>query len=160
MIEYRALSECAIYYPIMAFWSYMEWYQTRTIPFNAVLNAYKERSFSEGPAVSYIALENTLPIGMVSLKNNDLWSRKDLNPWLASLYVVPEHRNRGIASGLIELIIHKAQEMDHERIFLFLGPRESASLEKFYTARGWIFYDHAIDNDENPTQIFYYPLKP
>ena len=38
---------------------------------------------------------------MVSLKENDLWSRKDLNPWMASLYVVPEYRGKGIGSSLV-----------------------------------------------------------
>jgi len=47
-------------------------------------------------------------VGSVSLVNGDCEARRDLDPWLASLYVVPAFRGRGHAQRLIEAAIHHA----------------------------------------------------
>ena len=58
------------------------------------------------------------------LKENDLWSRKDLNPWLASLYVINEYRNKGIATQLIHSVCKKAQQLGIDTMYLFLAHTE------------------------------------
>lgn len=52
------------------------------------------------PATLLLLDENTLA-GSVSLVMNDLPTHLDLNPWLASLYVFPGYRERGLAKRLI-----------------------------------------------------------
>jgi GNAT superfamily N-acetyltransferase len=104
---------------------------------------------------TFTAVFNTLPIGMASLKENDLWSRKEINPWLASVFVLPEFRNSGIGSLLIEKILEKSNSQNFKRLHLFLGSSDNANLENFYIKRGWNFLDSAVDNDGKDTKIFY-----
>jgi GNAT superfamily N-acetyltransferase len=92
------------YASILAFWAYREWYKTRSIPFEIIIKSYKERVNAERIPMTWIAIEDDIPAGMVSLKENDLWSKKNLNPWLASLFVLPEYRNRGIGYLLIKQV--------------------------------------------------------
>ena len=96
----KPLGECPDYAPVLAYWSYNLWYRSRPIGYDLIIKAYRQRAAGTGVPAAFVAIEEDMPVGMVSLKNDDLWSRKDLNPWLASLYVVPEFRRRGIARVL------------------------------------------------------------
>ncbi|HOT46194.1 MAG TPA: GNAT family N-acetyltransferase [Spirochaetota bacterium] len=146
------------YAPILAHWSFMEWYRTRSIDFTLVLRAYQERAHSEGIPLSFVAVDGSLPVGMVTLKLDDLWSRKDLNPWLASLFVLPQYRKSGAGHALVRAITARAKELGYERIYLFLGQHDREWLEGFYVSRGWAVVENAVDNDGLETKILAYDL--
>jgi GNAT superfamily N-acetyltransferase len=158
MAEIKPLKECPDYAPILAYWSYNLWYRKRPIDFDVILKAYGQRAASDRVPLSMVAIEESMPVGMISLKLDDLWSRKDLNPWLASLYVVPEFRNRGIAEMLVNAVVEKARALGYQELYLFLGPEEHMDLALYYSNRGWHYMEDAIDNDDQPTKIFYYSL--
>ncbi|PKL41146.1 MAG: hypothetical protein CVV44_00475 [Spirochaetae bacterium HGW-Spirochaetae-1] len=157
-IEIVSLEEKPDYAPLCAHWSYTQWYRERDIPFDLNLKAYQQRTIGTTIPTAYVATIDTLPVGMGSLKENDLWSRRDLNPWLASLYVMPEFRGMGIAGRLIDAIITKARDLGFEKIFLFLGHNEEMDLARFYEMRGWRFHESTIDNDGKETDIYFYGL--
>ena len=86
--------------------------------------------------VSLVALEENELLGMVSLIFNDLPGYEHLNPWLASLLVLPEHRKKGAGSRLVceaerLLVLNQVA-----RAYLFT---ELAS--SFFEKLGW----HAIE---------------
>ncbi|MBN2402463.1 MAG: GNAT family N-acetyltransferase [Spirochaetes bacterium] len=145
------------YAPILAFWAYKEWYQTRSITFDLVIKAYEERTKNAKIPVTWIVIEDEIPVGMVSLKENDLWSRKDLNPWLASLFVLPEYRNRGLGYLLIRQVIEKAKSLKYNRLHLFTES-DKYNLENYYIKSGWSFLEKEKGNDKNIIKIFYYNL--
>ncbi len=157
-IDIRLLRDLPEYAPILAFWSYREWYMERDITFDVVLKAYKARASGTSVPLSFCAVTRALPVGMVSLKRDDLWNRKDLNPWLASLYVVPEFRNRGIAGSLMQAVITEAAGLGLDTLYLFLGRPEINKLRDYYVKRGWVFFDHGTDNDGGATEIYSYSL--
>lgn len=136
----------------------MEWYLERDIPFEANLRSYRARARVDRVPMTLVALRGSLPAGMVSLKENDLWTRKDLNPWLASLLVVNEFRGEGIGRMLVEELVSRARDLGLERIFLFLDSRELERLERFYITLGWRFMEDAVDNEGHDTKIFFYDL--
>jgi GNAT superfamily N-acetyltransferase len=145
------------YAPILAFWAYREWYKSRSIPFDLVIKSYKERINSDQIPMTWIAIEDDIPVGMVSIKNNDLWSRKDLNPWLASLFVLPDYRRRGVGFMLIKQVIEKTNLLQYPSLYLFTD-YDNNQLGKYYTKTGWSFLEKAKGNDENMINIFYYNL--
>lgn len=157
-IKIIPLNNVPEYYPILSFWSYKEWYLKRNIEFDVVLKDYKRRGGTLSLPFTSVAVCNSMPVGMASLKENDLWSRKDINPWLSSLYVIPEFRGRGIGERLTVEIQKKASVLNYKKIYLFLGNSESGLLKNFYQKRGWKYFDHAIDNDGNDTEIYIYNL--
>ena len=159
MAVIKLLNDHPDYAPILAFWSYMEWYRNRPIEFDIVLKFYQIRKNDKTLPISWVSIEDGIPVGMISLKENDLWSRMDLKPWLSSLYVLPEFRNLGIGTLLIKSVIDKSRELGYSRLYLFTAQSKEYQLDNFYIRKGWRFFDNAIDNDGMETKIFIYFTK-
>lgn len=156
MAQIKLLNQCPDYAPLLAYWSYNLWYRKRPIEYDTIIKDYRKRAAGNEIPLAFVAIDETMPVGMASLKPNDLWARKDLNPWLASLYVVPEFRNRGIAGALVDAVVARGRDLGFERIYLFLGPHEHLDLSRYYSKRGWRYLEDALDNDNHPTKIYYY----
>ena len=159
MLKIYPLHEKKSVYPILAYWSYLHWFINRDISFNLVMHKYKKRAESDELPCSFVALWDEFPVGMVSLiKKVDLQSREELTPWLSALYVLPDHRNRGIGTELINAVLNSSSEKGFKRIFLFLDNRGIIKLEKYYSARGWIYFDDVFDSEGNNTKILFHEL--
>jgi N-acetylglutamate synthase-like GNAT family acetyltransferase len=68
----------------------------------------------------------------VSLKPQDLEIRPQLTPWLGGLLVVPEWRNRGVASLLMQRAVSEARRLQLPTLFLW-----THSAEGLYRRLGW-----------------------
>src|SRR6056297_2391061 len=158
MAKILRLEDCADYAAVLAYWSYNLWYRDRDITYDTIIKAYRVRTGTDTLPLAWAAVAEDMPVGMASLKMDDLWSRKDLNPWLASLYVVPEFRNRGIAGQLVEAVLAGAKFAGFPRVYLFTAPGEDIDLGKYYSKRGWKYLEDETDNDGHPTQIYYYDV--
>jgi len=156
MLTIYPLYEKKSLYPILAYWSYLHWFLHKNLSFNLIMHEYRKRAESDELPCSFAAIWDEFPVGMVSLRKTDLLSREDLSPWLSALYVLPEYRNRGIGSELIETVLNSSRMKGFKRIFLFLDNRDIIELEKFYSSRGWIYLDDGHDCDGNNTKIFYH----
>jgi GNAT superfamily N-acetyltransferase len=60
--------------------------------------------------------------------------RDDLTPWLCGVYVVPEHRRRGIASELVRHAMQVAKRLGVEALYLYA---ETDAAEALYRSVGW-----------------------
>jgi GNAT superfamily N-acetyltransferase len=80
----------------------------------------------------YIALLKESIIGTYALIRNDLNSRQDLYPWLACLYVYPEHRGNGIGAHLLQHALQETRRKGFKNLYL------STDLEGYYEKYGWI----------------------
>lgn len=96
----------------------------------------------------YIVLDGTDIIASYALVTNDLISRQDLYPWLACLYVNPEHRNKGIAEKLLEHGLSQTKDKGFTSLYL------STDLENFYEKKGWEFYATGINIDNSTIKIY------
>ncbi len=70
-------------------------------------------------------------VGTATLMDDDL-EGDPRNPWLASVYVPPEERGRGVASALVRAIEGLAARLGHRRLYLF-----TASAPALYAGLGW-----------------------
>jgi len=100
--------------------------------------------FSEGTKkgsvpLTLVALVSEKPAGMISLWQSDFDGRPDLSPWLASLFVHPSHRKKGIASRLIKKLEAEACRLSFQQ--LYLVTEESRTL---YQTHGWSEIDHVV----------------
>lgn len=86
--------------------------------------------------ITFVAIENGRVLGTASLDFADLPPRDDLTPWLASVYVLPEFRARGLGAKLVEAVENEAKAKGFERIYLHTSDREG-----FYAKRGWQLVD-------------------
>jgi len=72
-------------------------------------------------------------LGSVSLvANDDLAGWAHVTPWLASLYVRPDERGKGVAAALITDALAVARGRGHEYIHLFTSGRED-----YWARHGW-----------------------
>ncbi|MCE9620864.1 MAG: GNAT family N-acetyltransferase [Actinomycetia bacterium] len=72
-------------------------------------------------------------LGSVSLlTTDDLPGFAHLTPWLASLFVAPHARGRGVGSMLVEHALADAHSNGIATVYLF-----TAGQEQYYLARGW-----------------------
>jgi GNAT superfamily N-acetyltransferase len=60
-----------------------------------------------------------------------------MRPWLASLYVVPERRGKGIGTALTIAIQQMAGRIGCDALYLFTKERTS-----FYEGLGWILFSN------------------
>jgi predicted N-acetyltransferase YhbS len=82
--------------------------------------------------VTFVALIGDAVVGSASLIAHDLPERSDLGPWLASLYVAPEHRRQGIGAALAERVVEEAVLLGIPMLYLFTFDRED-----YYARLGW-----------------------
>ena len=72
-------------------------------------------------------------LGSVSLiATDDLPGYEHVGPWLASLFVHPRGRIRGLGERLVNHAVQAATEAGHAEVFLF-----TAGQAEFYLQRGW-----------------------
>lgn len=70
--------------------------------------------------------------GTASLVPDDGDIRRDLSPWLASVYVLPAFRGRGIASALVRHLEARAAASGHAALHLFTPDQQA-----LYARLGW-----------------------
>jgi predicted N-acetyltransferase YhbS len=82
--------------------------------------------------IAFVALDDGDSIvGTASLILDDL-EGDPRNPWLASVYVPPEHRKKGIASALVRAVEQAARRIGYDRLYLFTSTAPS-----LYAGLGW-----------------------
>jgi len=91
--------------------------------------------------LTFVAIVDGKPAGMISLRETDFKESADLSPWVASLYVHPSHRNKGVSSLLVKRLEREAEKLGYKR--LYLTTEDSKGL---YEKLGW----RAIDRVRTP----------
>jgi len=84
---------------------------------------------------TFIAEDNTV-LGSAAVIQNDMQTRTELSPWLASVYVSPENRKRGIGTKLVQHIMSCVKNEAYNTLYLFTADRET-----FYEGLGWQIFD-------------------
>ena len=82
--------------------------------------------------VAFVALDDGDEIvGTASLIFDDL-EDDSRNPWLASVFVLPTHRKKGIASALVRTVEDTARRLGYSRLYLF-----TSTAPDLYASLGW-----------------------
>lgn len=92
------------------------------------------RQHSEQPGIptTLIAIEEDILLGSASLVENDLTTHPHLSPFLASVYVAPAYRRRGIASALVRQVVDEAQQLGVTTLYLITPDQQ-----RLYAHLGW-----------------------
>ena len=96
----------------------------------------------------YVAIVDGKPAGAVGLLRADLFSRQDIFPWMADLYVCPECRSQGIGSALQDFIIAKAKQLGYPTLYLY------TPLVGYYEKKGWEYLGDEMDRDGETVRIY------
>ena len=133
MIAVVPLFDRAEFIPLVAQWNWDEWRDLLPVDsceaFAADLRARTRR---DGIPIHFLALDDGVPVGTSSLIADDLPTRPELTPWLASLYVVPSRRACGLGTMLVKHAVDAARGFGIETLYLYTPGQEA-----FYRRLGW-----------------------
>ncbi|MBI4764061.1 MAG: GNAT family N-acetyltransferase [Deltaproteobacteria bacterium] len=118
--------------PVLADWHHREWSYLN--PNETVEQRIADmQSYLTDRLVpsTFIAKEEEL-LGSAAVIEHDLDTRPELSPWLASVFVAPEHRGKGAGSKLVIHVMEKAREAGISALYLFTPDKEH-----FYQKLGW-----------------------
>ena len=87
----------------------------------------------------YLASAGDYPLGTVSLVGLDMPLRPLLSPWLASLWVLPAWRRRGVGTRLLAHAENRAAAVGLSPLYLFTENRQP-----FYARRGWQSWEQLV----------------
>ena len=80
---------------------------------------------------TFLAIDGEL-LGSAAIVDNDMETRPELSPWLASVYVTAQNRNNGIGAKLVNHVIEQAKFKDINKLYLMTPDKKN-----FYQALGW-----------------------
>lgn len=103
--------------------------------------------------LTVVAHENGELLGSASLIPHDMETRMELTPWLAGVFVGPEHRRRGIGAQLVRRIMAEAAALQIATLYLY-----TVHSEAFYANLGWSLQEHTAYR-EQPVAIMTYRPK-
>ncbi len=143
------------YVDIVVDWNYNEFVikEGKNKDKSKIKEFYSNSNYDKFP-ICYIAIEEKVCLGTVSIFNNDLKPRQDLSPWLGALYVSEKHRGRGIAAKLIDKVLEKVSKMEYKAIYL-----RTEHTADYYKTRNWSFLSNEVDIDGRNTEVYLFDLK-
>jgi predicted N-acetyltransferase YhbS len=118
--------------PVVAAWLHALWWQSGGYTLDETEAFLRKASGPAAPCV-LVAERDGEALGTATFDTEDLPSRPDLSPWLASVLVKPEARRQGVATALVSAVERLALAQGVRHLWLFT-PDQAA----FYAARGWV----------------------
>jgi len=132
-IRIEHLAERIAVIPTLALWEQQEWgHLLPDTTFEMLILHFEQKSIPHQISQTFVAVAGEKPVGMASLDPHDLETRPELSPWLASVYVAPEFRNRGVGSRLVRTVMAEAEALGLEKLFVF-----TPNKVEFYRSLGW-----------------------
>lgn len=126
------LADHLTYVPILARWHYAQW---STLEPGLTVEQWEARLQSHSRKqipTTFIAYSGEILLGSASLIAHDMDTRMDLSPWLACVYVAPEHRRQGIGTALVQRVVQEVRALGGDTLHLFTPDKEA-----FYARLGW-----------------------
>lgn len=105
------------------------------------LRAREHEARGDGVPNAWVAFVEDVPVGCVSLIAHNMDTHLELSPWLAALFVLPDHRGLGICSALVRTCEEEATALGTRTLYLF-----TSQAHDFYQRLGWV--DLAEDHYE------------
>ena len=104
--------------------------------------------------VALVAKIDGVLAGVCLLVRSELEPCHPVSPWLAGLYVAPEHRCRGVGRALVRAIEYQARQRGHRRVHLYTD-----GAVPYYERLGWSTIDR-IEWKGTPTVLMARELQP
>jgi GNAT superfamily N-acetyltransferase len=109
------------------------WWQGKGYPLDYIEGRVAESLDGAAVPFAVVAHEDGLFLGTASVIPSDLDERPEYSPWVAAVWVDPEHRRRGIGAALVRKATQGAFESGADLVYLCALPEKRA----FYERLGW-----------------------
>jgi N-acetylglutamate synthase-like GNAT family acetyltransferase len=120
----------------LALWSISEWgadFPSDTVDTYKDLYRQSRDSVTGEPRVFVALDEHGQPMATVTyINNDDLPNAIEPGPWLAALFVHPNHRRHGIGATLVDVVVNHARQLRATDLYLY-----TADKVDWYARLGW-----------------------
>lgn len=108
----------------------------------SLLTGLVQDSFGPGPVpTTFVAHHGDNFLGTVAVIACDEDTRPQFTPWIAALWVEPEHRRQGIGAALVHKAAAFAFNTGASRVHLLSGPHRCS----YYESLGWSVLEQMED---------------
>ncbi len=154
MLQIQFLADVPQQVNPLADWHHAQWQHLfKDWTLDVVRAELQEHAECKTLPTTLVLLENRRLLGSVSLIEEDAAEFTHIgSPWLASLYVKPSERGRGLGRKLVLALIEHAKAINLEKLFLFTPEHQH-----FYEKLGWQSIQQAVLQGEAVT-IMHYPI--
>lgn len=130
----------------IATWVFNQWgYLSPGSTLDGVISKFRANLNRARLPLTLVGLsDEETPIATASLIHHDLYTRPELTPWLAGVFVLPEHRQQGLGSQIVQAAQQMAAEIGIQKLYLFTPDREA-----FYARLGWHSLERTTFRGEN-----------
>lgn len=123
-----------------ATWNFGEWGEFNGGTLEQTISGFHDLVQANDGQIARAALWQGGLAGFALLIDNDLETHPHLKPWVASVFVSPDYRGRGIAKSLVGAIEKTAAELGHGEAYLY------TSKPDLYRQIGWLDFEQ-LDGD-------------
>lgn len=140
MLALHYLADLPQHIPTLAAWHFAQWGELNPANDVATRIARFETHLQRAAVpTTFVACDDSELLGSASLVAHDLDIRPQLTPWLASVFVSPAHRSRGIGRLLVQRVMDEARDLGVAGLHLFTLDRE-----QFYASLGWSLIERTV----------------
>ncbi|HEU6441338.1 MAG TPA: GNAT family N-acetyltransferase [Microvirga sp.] len=109
------------------------WWQEKGYPLDYIAGRVAENLEAEAIPFAVVAHDGEQFLGTASVIPSDLEERPEYTPWVAAVWVDPEHRRRGVGAALVQEAARAAFNCGPELVYLCALPEKRS----FYENLGW-----------------------
>jgi GNAT superfamily N-acetyltransferase len=110
------------------------WWKERGFPFNYIAGRLEENLNAEPLPIALVAHEGATFLGTSSVIASDLEELPHYTPWVAAVWVDPQHRERQIGRALVARAACDVFDLGIDRVYLCAEKRR----RNFYVRQGWV----------------------
>lgn len=122
------------------------WWRDKGYPLDHIAKKVQQALAANVLPLTLVAHAGGLFLGTASVIETDMDERPQYAPWVAAVWVEPEHRKRGIGSALVAAAAETAFRQGFGTVHLCAAP----AISSFYVRLGW----RLIEEDVSGLNIF------
>lgn len=131
------LKNCPQVIPTLAQWLYEKWHPYDiSLTKEKLIYSFTTRLNDDRIPITFVALKNDKPVGVISLKKETAPEFSDFSKnlvWMGSLHVPPEERKQGLGQELLKCAATIAGSLGYEKLYFYTSNRTNV---KWYLKRG------------------------
>jgi N-acetylglutamate synthase-like GNAT family acetyltransferase len=98
--------------------------------------------------LSFKVFEKEELVGFFAIIRSDTTNIQDITPWLATVFVFPEHRNKGVGKFIQEQSFQIAKFHGFKRLYLW------TKMSGYYETKGWKYLEDIINDDKEKVRLY------
>ncbi|MCP4545244.1 MAG: GNAT family N-acetyltransferase [bacterium] len=144
-MELKQLSECPQHFECIGNWIYEEWWRTPDNSPEIVFEWLRQHLECDALSYTIVAIVDGEPVGSCCVIENDCALRPQYGPWVAAVYVKPEMRLRGVATGFLGRAVAVARDLKISALYIDCW----AKTAPVYMKSGWEILERDVGEKDS-----------